>query len=254
MGRSSAVVALIGPSWDDERNLARLRGPDRDWVREELMVAEQREVPVVPVLVDRHDLPTTGTAVDGILRHPPIMIDSSNVWSVEPELLRRLAVPVDAPSGGRSTTEMIHLAVRAMLRHVLPGPQHAMGNGTSVASVVADWIDDAEWLRYVGIGNIPGRPNGSAVVVLTSTHLGIIQLDARIAEAESWRWPVETVTSAAAVQRRRWGISSVTDLRLCTASGVEIALDGVSTGQAGHLLALMGSAGPSSPGQGRGGS
>jgi hypothetical protein len=55
--RSGVLVALIGPGWDRPPLLDRLQDPG-DWVRRELILAEQHGVLTIPVLVDRQDLPT----------------------------------------------------------------------------------------------------------------------------------------------------------------------------------------------------
>jgi hypothetical protein len=57
--RSDIVLAVIGPHWleaSDDRGRRRLDDP-RDWVRTELRMAFEREIPVVPLLLDRTPLP-----------------------------------------------------------------------------------------------------------------------------------------------------------------------------------------------------
>jgi hypothetical protein len=57
--RSDIVLAVIGPHWldaRDDRGNRRIDDP-RDWVRTELRMAFRREIPVVPVLLDRTPLP-----------------------------------------------------------------------------------------------------------------------------------------------------------------------------------------------------
>ena len=57
--RSDIVLAVIGPNWLDARDSRGRRRIDnpRDWVRTELRMAFRREIPVVPVLLDRTPLP-----------------------------------------------------------------------------------------------------------------------------------------------------------------------------------------------------
>jgi hypothetical protein len=57
--KSDVVVAVIGPSWLDARDGAGRRRLDEpgDWVRTELRMAFEKEIPVVPVLLDHTPLP-----------------------------------------------------------------------------------------------------------------------------------------------------------------------------------------------------
>lgn len=57
--RSDVVLAMLGPSWSEIRDGAGRRRLDdpRDWVRTELRMAFEREIPVVPVLLDHTPLP-----------------------------------------------------------------------------------------------------------------------------------------------------------------------------------------------------
>ncbi|MGB3441511.1 MAG: toll/interleukin-1 receptor domain-containing protein [Actinophytocola sp.] len=60
--RCDIVLAVVGPSWLDVRDSAgqrRLDDPD-DWVRTELRMAFDRDIPVVPVLLDGTPLPDFG--------------------------------------------------------------------------------------------------------------------------------------------------------------------------------------------------
>jgi hypothetical protein len=57
--RSDVVLAVVGPLWLDIRDGSdnrRLDNP-RDWVRTELRMAFERDIPVIPVLLDRTLLP-----------------------------------------------------------------------------------------------------------------------------------------------------------------------------------------------------
>ena len=59
LDKSDVVLAVIGPSWLDIRDRVGRRRLDdpRDWVRTELRMAFEREIPVVPVLLDHTPLP-----------------------------------------------------------------------------------------------------------------------------------------------------------------------------------------------------
>lgn len=51
------LLALIGPSWSGPENLARLRDPE-DWVRQEIVLALESDIPVLPVLLDGRGRPS----------------------------------------------------------------------------------------------------------------------------------------------------------------------------------------------------
>lgn len=57
--RSDTVLAVMGPSWLEARDSNGQRSLDNphDWVRTELRMAFERDIPVVPVLLDNTPLP-----------------------------------------------------------------------------------------------------------------------------------------------------------------------------------------------------
>jgi hypothetical protein len=61
------LLAVIGPHWagDDEHGRSRIM-QDGDWVRIEIEIALKKNIPVVPVLIDRTSLPPAGALPEGI--------------------------------------------------------------------------------------------------------------------------------------------------------------------------------------------
>jgi hypothetical protein len=62
------LIAVVGRSWltaADERGLRRLDNPE-DWVRIEIEAALNRDVPVVPVLVEKAEIPDAGELPDAL--------------------------------------------------------------------------------------------------------------------------------------------------------------------------------------------
>ncbi len=173
------VLAVIGRAWDDSRNIERLRS-ENDWVRRELLVALENHVPIVAVLVDRSDIPAFDEWESVLGARPPVAVRTNHLWDVEADPLAVVASVADHMRNGlqrtRTRQEMVEHATEAMIRHVLPGPQRAMGNAQLVAKVTADALGEDQWLRYVATGNSSGRPNGSAVVLLTRTQLDVVEL------------------------------------------------------------------------------
>ncbi|GHH30257.1 hypothetical protein GCM10017774_07600 [Lentzea cavernae] len=77
--RSDVVLAVIGPSWLTirDKNDVRCLDDERDWVRTELRMAFQREMPVVPVLLDGTPLPDPA-----LLPNDIALLSLSMYWQV----------------------------------------------------------------------------------------------------------------------------------------------------------------------------
>jgi hypothetical protein len=127
---SLMVLAVVGPAWDSEVNLGRLRRPG-DWVRQELLTAKEHRIPIVPVLVDRA-FPPAVFAKLGLEPETGLRLDPDRYWAFQPELLSWLSSRPESPplrwGGNQNRTKMIEEAVLAMLIHVLPVAQRRMRN------------------------------------------------------------------------------------------------------------------------------
>lgn len=77
--RADVVIAVIGPSWLTIRgkNGERCLDDERDWVRTELRMAFERDIPVVPVLLDDTPLPDPALLPSDIA-----LISLSMYWQV----------------------------------------------------------------------------------------------------------------------------------------------------------------------------
>ena len=148
-------------------------------MRRELIAAARAGKPVVPLLVDRKDVPTELPFVPVPEWSHPIRLDSSDFWRTVEVVARQAATvlgPPNAKQPARTPRELIYPAVETMLRHVLPAAQRRMRNDEMVARVVADELGDQDWLRFVATANLPNRPNGSAIVWTTLDYLGLADL------------------------------------------------------------------------------
>jgi hypothetical protein len=77
--RSDQMLAIIGPHWlsaGDGRGHRRIDDP-RDWVRTELRLAFEHNVPVIPVLLDETPLPRQNQ-----LPHDIRLLSLSNYWRI----------------------------------------------------------------------------------------------------------------------------------------------------------------------------
>jgi hypothetical protein len=234
---SELVLAVIGPVWDDAARRERLADTD-DWVRRELIAAADAGKRVVPLLVDRPGVPT-----DLPFAPPrwdvPIHVASADFWRSVEVLRQRVEAVLGPPGRNRTPRELMLPAVDAMLRHVLPPAQRRMRNDEMVARVAADELGDREWLRFVATANLPDRPNGSAVVWLTSELLGVADLgsDFRPRTAPRRIRHAELRAVDRVDRSRLW--KPVSDLRLTLRTGAALDLHGFFAEEADELLEVL---------------
>jgi hypothetical protein len=201
------VLAVIGAHWDSPANLDRLARP-KDWVRRELLEAAEGGTPIVPVLVGRDTVPSVA-GLDLTFDQRRLTIDPNDPEHLEGDLRRLLEI---TGSAGRGGNERVVRAVLALLRHVLPRPQRSMSNDLTVARCVASELDRGDWLRFVTTGNLPDKPNGSAVVYVTRSVVGVAQLTENLRSRPVIRLPLIDLGVHRADRHRLW--RRVTDLEL----------------------------------------
>jgi len=228
------VLAVMGGGWDSPTNLARL-GKPTDWVRRELLEASAAGTPIVPVLVGRSDIPAPAGLT---LRF------DERILTVDPDDPERLDGDVrrvlDLGEGGFSPPDppgRVERAALALLRHVLPQPQRSMDNDRTIARSVASELDGRDWLRFVTTGNLPRKPNGSAVVYLTRTEIGIAQLTEDLRSHGVTRLPLRGLLVQPSSSRRLW--RRMTNVAL-TSGEHSIRIEGIFKEEADELLELLG--------------
>jgi hypothetical protein len=222
------VLAVIGAEWDNPANLDRLARPD-DWVRRELLEAAEGGTPIVPVLVGRDTVPSVA-GLDLHFDERCLTIDPNDPVHLEGDLRRLLAV---TGSAGRGERERAVRAVLALLRHVLPRPQRSMSNDLTVARCVASELDRGDWLRFVTTGNLPGKPNGSTVVYVTRSVVGVAQLTEDLRSHPVIRLPLIDLGVDRTDRRRLW--RRVTDLEL-TSGDRTVRIEGIFGEEADELV------------------
>jgi hypothetical protein len=114
-----------------------------------------------------------------------------------------------------------------------------MRNDEMIARVVAGELGDREWLRFVAAANLPGRPNGSAVVWLTSELLGVADLgsDYRPRTAPRRIRHAELRAVDRVDRRRLW--KQVRDLRMTPRTGATLDLHGFFAEEADEMLEVL---------------
>jgi hypothetical protein len=257
LDRSASVLCMIGPEWDDESHMRRLAN-ERDFVRWELGTALSREVEVIPVFVDREldrklasGLPAPLESLCELAASP--LHKESFVTDAE-ALVRRLRrtfdhedhadePEIDQPDQGNVATtldaELVQRGIDAMLRHVLPLPQQSSKNLEHVVAVTAILLPPGEWLRYLATGHLPGRPSGSALVVVTDRALRIAQLCSDFSVGERFEMLLGDILDADIVRRRRLGLLDVGDVTFHIESRLPLRVEGIFGDQAARLTALV---------------
>jgi hypothetical protein len=248
-------MSVIGPVWDDERHLSRLADDD-DLVRWELETALEQHLPVVPVLVDRdrelsEELPGRLMALhefapkalrretflgdaDALVHHL-VGILGYQAEAREPQLQHALA---PAPSATLDAA-IVRRGIDAMLRHVLPLPQQSTRNLEHLVATTASLLEAGEWLHYAATGHLPGKPSGSALVVVTDQAVRIAQLGGNLRVMERWQSPIGKVLGADLVERRRLRMLDVADVTFRVSGRPLPSVEGIFGDQAVRLTQLV---------------
>ena len=180
---SAVLVVLIGPRWDASPLRERLND-EQDWVRREILLAQEFGLRVVPVLVDRDALPLA----DGLPQPLRFLCerqcararqsDPDSVESVA-DALAVVAVPqarAGWPAGADRGVERTRDAVDQLVRRQLPPAQQWSGNRDRLVDLALAALGPAERLVYLAPARLPGCPRGSATVLLTTTDLVLIDV------------------------------------------------------------------------------
>lgn len=187
--RASEVLAvLIGAGWDVPPMLERL-DDEQDWVRREILLAQQLGVQVVPVLVDRDAVPPADrlpeslrfvgerqfarlrwTAPGGIEG----LADALAVLAA-PDEQRTGAMRVDPPAGPAGV-EPTREALDRLARHLLPPAQQWSGNRGRLVDLALAVLAPSERLVYLATARLPDRPRGSATALVTVTDLVLVDV------------------------------------------------------------------------------
>jgi len=105
---TDVLVAIIGPKWrgDAGDGAARIRD-ERDWIRLEIEIALQLDIPIIPALVDNANMPTTGDLPDSLRDLPYInalRIDAGPHFETQ---IKKLMSVIDQASHGHHPNEDI---------------------------------------------------------------------------------------------------------------------------------------------------
>ena len=261
LARSAVVVSVMGPVWDDERQKMTWMSASLETVRffvSELIreTALEQHLPMVPVLVDRDrelsgDLPgrlmalrdfapkalrrATFLGDADVLVHHLAGITGYQGGAREPQLQHALA---SAPAPTLDAA-LVRRGIDAMLRHVLPLPQQSTRNLEHLVAATASLLEAGEWLHYAATGHLPGKPSGSALVVVTDQAVRIAQLGGNLTVTERWQSPLGEVLGAGLVERRRLRMLDVADVTFRVSGRPLPRVEGIFGDQAVRLAQLV---------------
>lgn len=254
LATSAVVVCVIGPAWDDDSHLRRLADAG-DLVRWELETALAADIPVVPVVVDRdRELAAGLPNALAPLRHlAPTLLGKGSFTADADRLIRRLRRILDSgddvpdPQVEQADArdpwldaDLVHLGIDAMLRHVLPLRQQSSRNLEHLVDATTALLPPGEWLLYLATGHLPGKPSGSALVVVTDQAVRIAQLRTDLTlDEHPWEARLAKVLGADLRARRRLGVLDVADVTFRVAGRALPRVEGIFADQAARLTQLV---------------
>ena len=178
-----AMIALIGPAWNDR--IKELRNT-QDWVRRELEMGLQRGILMVPLLLDQTRLPEESDLPSSLLKllhyqtvriHPRYW--KENVNELIDELSTALRLPkrqrgetaIPSLSGGWSDTEGVHFRLEHRGEHLLVylldygGRPVGQGSGTVTGNQIRFSLQRPDYGQGNGTGTVSsdGRQISGAI-------------------------------------------------------------------------------------------
>ena len=235
--RSAVLIALIGRRWDDPPFLDRLLDP-KDWVRQEIVLAQQQQSTVIPVLVDRERVPAAAVLPEEL--QFVAGLQAAELRQAHPEDLEVLAERIATllPSGCRGTTVRsgtgvtpTRPAVDALLRHILPPAQQWSGNRDRLVDLALALLSSDDRLVYLVPARLQDRPRGSATTIVTESDIVVAEVDETFRIIGEIRFPRDHVRRVEVVPT----LPLFADVIVHTTAGDPVQLAGLFRDQARRL-------------------
>jgi len=233
--RSAVLLALIGRQWDRPPLGNRLHDPD-DWVRHEILLARKHGATVVPVLVDRDDVPQAGSLPPELAFLPGLQVSQIRQNDAEgPDVLadRIAALLPSIPSATPSTVgvERTRAALDGFLRSHLPAAQQWSGNRDRLVNLALAVLDPDDRLTFAALARINDGPPGSATVFVTATDVVVVAVGEDFLVSEEIRFPRSLVRRIEVVAT----LPLFADAVVHTTAGDAVRLQGLFRGQAARF-------------------
>lgn len=240
--RSAVFLPLIGPSWDRSPYVGRLFDSD-DWVRREILLAEQVGSVVMPVLVDR-DVPPDPNSLPHDLRFLS-RLESARLsrgdGGDEAAFERRIARLLDFKSPASQPPAMEGSArtqeeLRSLMRRTLPRVQQWSGNLERLVELAMNVLAPTDRLAFLAPARLEGGPRGSAAVLITELDVVVVQVDQTFAiSGEIIRFPQNLIEQVEVIPT----LPLFADALIHLAAGDILRLVGLLRDQASQLSSRL---------------
>jgi hypothetical protein len=235
--RSAVFVVLIGPLWDEPPLVDRLTDPE-DWVRKEILLAEDCRAAIIPVLVDREDVPAANSLPEELRFLPGLQVGRIRQYNDrDPDVFaERVAnlMPTPAASVAASAPESVERtrsALEDLLRRILPPAQQWIGNRDRLVDLALAVLGPDDRLIFLAPGRINDGPRGSSTVLLTGSDVTVVEVDESFLVSGEIRFPRGRVRRVQVVPT----LPLFADALIQTTAGDTVRLQGLFRDQAQQL-------------------
>jgi TIR domain len=150
LDRCDVLVALVGPNWMGKDQTKENILDETDWVRIEIEAALNKKIPVIPVLIDRSQMPKPGELPDGLKSfafRQAARIDTENFHSnmdrviaaIDKHFLNLGEAPIKSTvpqnAGTKAQDAPLSIQMSANAPQQLPDPSQVIGAETISDSV-----------------------------------------------------------------------------------------------------------------------
>jgi hypothetical protein len=238
---SAVLLVLIGPRWTEAPLSERLADP-RDWVRREILLAKDNGLRIIPVLVDRTDVPEKRSLPEGLRFLPSLQC--SQIRQSRPQDIDVLSKNITDLLPQRAGTDTCSPAVgvpraRAeidrLLRRALPPSQQSFGNAERLVELVMALLSPEDRLVDIALARFEGRPHGSVTALITGTDIVTAEVDERFRIIAEIRLRRQEIRRVELIPTRRPIRPRTTDAILHLAAGDQVKLLGMFRAPAQRL-------------------
>ena len=154
-----ALLVIIGPRWagDNRAGGKRITEPN-DWVRVEVATALNKDIPVIPVLVDRTPMPAADTLpedVRGLTYRQAVVLDSQIDFNTHIDRLTRQLdrmLKLDVPQASATKRRPAAAVVSEAIDEVVPRRHKRLAAYAAAAAVLLCAVAAWSWHYYANRG------------------------------------------------------------------------------------------------------
>ena len=223
MGRAPLVDRLFDPE---------------DWVRKEILLAQEVGATIIPVLVDREQVAAGSSLPEKLHFLPGLQVArirqhdtrGPDVFAERVANLLNAAFASTAPRTPEGV-ERTPAALDAFLRHILPPAQQWMDNRERLLDLTLAVLGRHDRLIFLAPARVNDGPKGSAAVLVTVTDVVIVEVDESFLVSGVIRFPRSLVRRVQVVPTMPLFVDAV----VSTTAGDTVRLQGLFRDQARQL-------------------